>query len=91
MSNKLKAKFSCDSVTHLAKYDSEKKHYVPGGSQLVKLSAVYGGDKNDEDNQFSEATPSGTIEMMVSAEDAKGFIQEGKKYYVSFEECADQS
>ena len=68
----------------------KKQHYVPGGAQTVKLNAVYGGSTNAEDNQFSEATPSGEITMTVSAEAAKGFIQEGKKYYVYFEECENQ-
>ena len=89
MNNQLKAKFECATVMRHAKYNSEKKHYEPGGQHHVVLNAVCG--KTGEDNQFSEATPFGKIEMTVSAETAKGFIQEGKKYYVYFEECEDQS
>jgi hypothetical protein len=87
MANQLKAKFKCESVLHLPTYDRTLEGYVPGGAKQVELSAVCG---SGEDNQFSEATPSGKITMMVSAPGAKDFIQEGKKYYVYFEECEDQ-
>lgn len=74
----MRAKFQTASVTDFGY-----------GSKQVKLSAVYSGDKNDEDNQFSQATPSGSIEMMVTKVGAQDFIKPGKKYYVDFTECED--
>lgn len=71
---KLRAKFSCDSVKG------------EGYGELVNLTAVYGKDEkdNEENNQFSEATPSGSHEMVVSNPDAKGFFEVGKDYYLEF-------
>jgi hypothetical protein len=78
--NKMRAKFQTQSVTDFGY-----------GSKQVKLCAVYAisEERNKEDNQFSKATPSGTIEMMISAEGALDFIKPGKKYYVDFTEAED--
>lgn len=76
---KIRAKFYCNSV--------KSDEY----GELVNLSAVYGNDDkdNEENNQFAEATPSGQIEMMISNPSAKGFIQEGKTYYLDFIEATN--
>jgi hypothetical protein len=73
----IRAKFYCHSV----KSDEYGEH--------VKLSAVYGTDDkdNEENNQFCEATPSGEFEMLVSNPSAKGFIKEGKEYYLDISEA----
>lgn len=78
--NKMRSKFQTQSVTDFGY-----------GSKQVKLCAVYAisEERNKEDNQFSKATPSGTIEMMISAEGALDFIKPGKKYYVDFTEAED--
>lgn len=70
---KLRAKFYCHSI-------------ISDG--MVKLSAVYGTDEkdNEENNQFSEATPYGELEMMVSNPSAKDFFEQGKTYYLDFTE-----
>ena len=70
----LRAKFSCNSV--------EADEY----GEMVKLSAVYGNDDkdNEENNQFSEATPSGEHEMYISNPNAKGFFEVGESYYLDF-------
>ena len=77
MNKSIRAKFYCNSV--------ESDEY----GELVKLSAVYGNDDkdNEENNQFAESTPSGEVEMMISNPDAKGFIEEGKMYYLDFTEA----
>ncbi len=80
----VKSKFICDSVNHLA-----YGHRTTSAKQ-AKLSAVYAGDKNAEDNQFSNATPCGAIDITVTNPDTMDFIQPGKKYYVYFEECENQ-
>lgn len=76
MSKTVRAKFKVDEVTDYGY-----------GAKRVKLSAVYSHDRNSEDNQFSQATPSGSIEMMVTNPDALEFIQPGKSYYVDFSEA----
>lgn len=70
---KLRAKFYCQDI----KEDG-----------LVKLSAVYGSDDkdNEENNQFSEATPYGELEMQVDNPNAQDFFEIGKEYYLDFEE-----
>ncbi len=78
MSRSIRAKFKAEEVTDYGY-----------GSKRVKLSAVYSHDRNSEDNQFSNATPSGQIEMMVTNPDALDFIQPGKKYYVDFSPADD--
>lgn len=74
MSKTLRAKFNCQVV--------ESDEY----QETVKLSAVYGSDEkdNEENNQFSEATPWGDLQMGISNPAAKGFFEEGKNYYMDF-------
>lgn len=72
-----RAKFQCESVTNRDNYG---KRY-----QTVILNAVCSdGDKQSEDNQFAEATPSGRIEMSISNQDAIDLIKPGRKYYIDF-------
>lgn len=80
LKNKMRAKFQTQSVTDFGY-----------GSKQVKLNAVYAisEERNKEDNQFSKATPSGSIEMMISNPNALDFIKPGKKYYVDFTEAED--
>jgi hypothetical protein len=79
MSQKLRAKFTCNTV----------KTDMSG--EMVNLQAVYGNDDkdNEENNQFSEATPCGSHEMYISNPAAKGFFKEGKSYYLDFSPAAD--
>lgn len=69
----MRAKFQCDSVT------------TTTWSEEAKLSAVYTGNK--EDNEFAEATPSGQISITITNPAAKGFLSPGKKYYLDFTEA----
>lgn len=79
MNRKIRAKFNCDSVGD------------DGYNETVNLSAVYGNDDkdNEENNQFAEATPSGSIEMVISNPSAKGFFKTGNNYYLDFSEAPD--
>lgn len=76
----MRAKFRCDEVTN----------YGYGGHQRAKMNAVYSSTRNTEDNQFSEATPSGSLEMMISAKGAIDFLKPGVKYILTFTEAEDQ-
>lgn len=66
---KVRAKFKCETVT---------KHV---GGERVELKPVYGGEAN---KGWSEYTPSGTIEMSITAKGAVGQFEPGKAYYVDF-------
>jgi hypothetical protein len=74
----MRAKFRCNSVTDFGY-----------GSKEVKLSAVYSNEKNTEDNQFSTATPSGELRMMVSNPAAQDWFKPGKDYYLDFQEVPE--
>ncbi len=69
---KVRAKFRCDSVNP--------------ETNMVRMTAVYGSDDNDneENNQFAEATPFGSLEMKIDNPNAKDFLIQGKEYYLDF-------
>jgi hypothetical protein len=67
----MRAKFKCDSVT---KYQ--------GDHEEVDLTTQYSDTK--EDNEFSQATPSGSLKMMIDNPKAKGYFVPGKDYYLDF-------
>ncbi len=75
---KVKAKFKVDSVT---------RHHWPG--ETIKMSAVYEGATANtrEDKSFAEATPSGSLEIVVSNKDVHGFFQPGESHYITFEKA----
>lgn len=79
MSKTVRAKFYCSNVKE------------EGDSEFACLSAVYGSDDkdNEENNQFSEATPYGELEMMIDNDKAQGFFEQGKEYYLDFTEAPD--
>jgi len=70
----IRAKFQCWTVD----IDEYGEH--------VHLQAVYGTYEkdNEENNQFSEATPVGELKMQISNPAAKGFFETGKEYYLDF-------
>lgn len=70
-----RAKFSCQSVTD------------HGTSKEVNLNAVYGGDKNEEDNQFALSTPSGNLKMWISNPAVFDFFKPRKSYYLDISEA----
>lgn len=51
----------------------------------VTLSPMY--SNNPEDNQFSKATPSGSLKMIVTTEVGKAYFTPGKYYYLDFTEA----
>lgn len=76
MSQRIKAKFHCGSVTD------------NGYGTNASLSAVYG--KEGENADFAKATPSGSIQINIDNETpAHGFFKPRKNYYVYFEEVID--
>jgi len=67
---KARCKFTCTGVT---------RHSWPG--QTVKLQTQY-DDKIPEDQKFSTATPSGSMEMTINNPALEGFFEPGKNYYI---------
>lgn len=71
----MRAKFQVQSV--------EKFQY----GEKVKASAVCGG--SPEDNSFSQATPSGSLELFINNPALIGKVGPGQKFYVDFTLAAD--
>lgn len=55
-----------------------------GYNQRVKLSAVYGGGTNREDNTYASATPSANLEMTIDNRQAWDLLKPGMKVYIDF-------
>jgi len=51
-------------------------------SEEVYMHPVYGN--GEENKSYSEATPSGAIQLTITNKNAWGFFVEGKEYYVNF-------
>lgn len=75
-----RAKFVCESVLN------RKGNYQGARLQQdVTLVAVCSDNgKQEEDNQFAEATPNGKITITISNEKAIDTLQPGKSYYIDF-------
>lgn len=84
MSLKLRTKWTCTEVVDygIACGTSQKR---------AKLNTVYSNEKNSEDNQFSNATPSGDCQQVITNQDeaVQSFFKPGKKYYATWEEAPD--
>lgn len=77
----LRAKFQC-----LAVADYRPHHSFPNskGYSEVVLTAQY--SNSTEDNQFSEATPTGNLKMTVTTDTGKNFFVVGKSYFLDISE-----
>lgn len=75
----MRAKFLVHSIEPVGTPDS--------GVVAATLTAVYGGETNAEDNQFSAATPYGNLTMHISNPAARDFLKVGGKYYLDFTEA----
>ena len=71
----MRAKFRVEHVIHYA------------GARNVNMRAVHDG--SPENNQFSQATPSGTLEMHINNPTAFDFLEPGKNYYLDFTQAPD--
>lgn len=75
--NKVKAKFTCS-------YVQENPN-----SKVAHLHAVYSTEGENAD--FAKATPGGNLTITIDNETtASGFFQQGKDYYLTFEEAPKQ-
>lgn len=62
---------------------------APAQKQVkVKMGAVYSNDPNHENKAFSDATPSGSVELTIQGnKPAATMFEAGKEYYVDFTEA----
>jgi hypothetical protein len=71
--------------------------FAHGPSRKVKLGPVYAGPGADpqvtskEDGAFWQATPQGSLEMVIDNPDASEQFQPGDKFYLTFERVPDAS
>ena len=77
MTEKMRAKFRCDS--------SEGTE----NSKTAVLTTQYSDTK--EDNMFNEFTPWGEIKIMIDKKGAIDFLEPGKSYYVDFTEVPEET
>jgi hypothetical protein len=67
----VRAKFQCNSIE------------INTWTKTAKLSAVCGAEGENKD--FTEATPNGTLEIMIQGDvPASEFFKPGKEYYLDF-------
>ena len=71
----MRAKFTVTKVMHTT------------WSEQAELVASHSG--TPEDNQFSSATPAGRLDITITADDARGFLQPGKSYYLDVTPAPD--
>lgn len=69
---KIRAKFFVQEVTD------------NGYSDKVKMTAVYGGSTNAEDNTYAKATPSGVLEIQIDNPAVRGQVKPGQRFYLDF-------
>ena len=74
MSKPMRAKMQIQSVTL----------NMGGYTEEIKMSAVYGGSTNDEDNSFAKTTPSGSITLGIANKELHGVYKPGDTFYVDF-------
>ena len=71
--------------------------YANASTRKVKLGPVYAGPGADpklttkEDGAFWQATPNGSLEMIIDNPDASEQFQPGDKFYLTFERVPDAS
>jgi hypothetical protein len=63
------------------------RQYWNQNAQIVKLNAVSGGAEGSENRSFSEATPSGHAEILVTNPAVADSYELGGEYYLTFEKA----
>jgi len=62
----------------------DEKYKEAKRGEHVRLEAYASGGDDDPNKSWSEATPSGRVEMFISNPGAWGKFEQGKNYYVDF-------
>jgi hypothetical protein len=85
----VKAKFKCNKVEP---YSNDGGQTVAGKNISMSAVIAYGADgsRNDENENWSKYTPSGTLHIGITNPDAFEQFEEGKEYYLTFEKAPAQ-
>lgn len=85
----VKAKFKC---TKVEPYSNDGGKTTDG--KIINMSAVIGynadGSRIDENESWSKYTPSGNLSISITNPEAFEQFQEGKDYYLVFDEVPAQ-
>lgn len=77
----VRAKMQCHEVTT-----------YPGGGVKIRMGVVYSNDPDHENKAFSDATPSGHLEISIQGnKPAAKMFEAGKEYYVDMTEAPAKS
>lgn len=76
-----RAKFRCSSVVFGT---NPKDGENVKTSEQVQLYPVYSSDPENPNHGWSEATPSGSIQMTITNPGAWGCFVQGQEYFVDF-------
>lgn len=79
-----------DKVVAKFKVTETGQQYWNENARKVKAIPVYSTQEGTENRSFSEATPSGELEILVTNPAAAGFFELGAEYYVTFEKASAQ-
>lgn len=77
-----RCKFQVQEVAQVAWHVITKKDEPKRYAERIKLNAVYGSEPGSENQSFSEATPSGTLEIFVTNPQVVGTFEPGGYYYL---------
>lgn len=85
-----RCKFQVNEVARMGWNITRKDGEPARNAERVKMSAVY-GDGDSENQSFSEATPSGTLEFFVTNPNVVGTFEPGDYYYLDIIPCPKKS
>lgn len=74
MSKPMRAKMQIRAVTK----------NLGGWTETIEMSAVYGGNSNNEDNSFAKTTPSGAVKLEIANKELHEVYKPGDTFYVDF-------
>lgn len=69
-----------------AKFQVQMVEEYAGGQRTFNLNAVT-GDGTPENQSFWNATPSGSMKIVITNPAARDFLKVGKAYYLDFTEA----
>ena len=77
---KIRAKFKCQRVV-----PADEKNGYPTHASLYAIHENEDGSECEENKSFSELTPAGNVEIMISPKTpAHKYFREGREYYLDF-------
>lgn len=82
----VRAKFECTGVT-----PGSSENNTPSTAYLNAVYANRDGSVNEENKSFSDATPSGHLNISISENvPASKFFEQGKDYYLDFTQVEEE-